>query len=87
MVSIDKTPADLWTVIPAVTVSQINQALDGHLLLVTGQAFIEWDGHQIIRHPGLAASLGVHEDQIFGVFQDSQRDDVVLHQPRRDAAR
>ena len=57
-------------VIPAVSVSQINQALDGHLLLVTGQAFIEWDGHQIIRHPGLAASLGVHDDQIFGVFQD-----------------
>ncbi len=57
-------------VIPAVSVSQINQALDGHLLLVTGHGFMEWDGHQIIRHPGLAASLGVHEDQIFGVFQD-----------------
>jgi signal transduction histidine kinase/ligand-binding sensor domain-containing protein len=57
--------------IPAVSVNRIAQALNGHLLLITGQGFLEWDGHQIIRHPGVAASLGVHEDQIFGVFQDS----------------
>jgi ligand-binding sensor domain-containing protein len=56
--------------IPAVSINRIAQALDGHLLLVTGQGFIEWDGQRIIRHPGLAASLGVHEDQIFQVFQD-----------------
>jgi signal transduction histidine kinase/ligand-binding sensor domain-containing protein len=56
--------------IPAVSINRIAQALDGHLLLVTGQGFIEWDGQRVIRHPGLAASLGVHEDQIFQVFQD-----------------
>jgi len=57
-------------VIPALSVNRIAQALDGNLLLITGQGFIERDGRQIIRHPGLAASLGVHDDQIFQVFQD-----------------
>lgn len=40
------------------------------MLLITGRGFIEWDRHKLIEHPGLAASLGVHEDQIFNVFQD-----------------
>jgi ligand-binding sensor domain-containing protein len=57
-------------VIPGLSINRIAQALDGHLLLVTGQGFLEWDGKEIIRHPGLAASLGVHDDQIFQVFQD-----------------
>jgi signal transduction histidine kinase/ligand-binding sensor domain-containing protein len=57
-------------VIPAVSVSRIAEASNGHLLLVTDQGYIEWDGHRILRHPGLAAGLGVHEDQIFEVFQD-----------------
>jgi len=57
-------------VIPAVSVSRIAVATNGHLLLVTDQGYIEWDGHRIVRHPGLAASFGVHEDQIFAVFQD-----------------
>jgi len=57
-------------VIPALSIGRIDEALDGHLLLITGQGFIDWDGHQILRHPGLAAGLGVHEDEIFGVFQD-----------------
>jgi signal transduction histidine kinase/ligand-binding sensor domain-containing protein len=58
-------------VIPAVSVSRIAVAANGHLLLITDHGYIEWDGHRIIRHPGLAASFGVHEDQIFEVFQDS----------------
>jgi signal transduction histidine kinase/ligand-binding sensor domain-containing protein len=57
-------------VIPALSINRIAQAFDGHLLLVTGQGFLEWDGRGIVRHPGLAASLGVHDDQIFQVFQD-----------------
>jgi signal transduction histidine kinase/ligand-binding sensor domain-containing protein len=57
-------------VIPAVSVNRIAEASNGHLLLVTDQGYIEWDGHRIVRHPGLAAGLGVHEDQIFEVFQD-----------------
>jgi len=58
------------SVISALSVNRIAEALDGHLLLITGRGFIEWDGHTIIDHPGLAVSLGVHDDQIFNVFQD-----------------
>jgi signal transduction histidine kinase/ligand-binding sensor domain-containing protein len=57
-------------VIPALSVNRIAEALDGHLLLITQRGFIEWDGHRIIEHPGLAASFGVHDDQIFNVYQD-----------------
>lgn len=57
-------------VIPALSVNRIAQGSNGNLLLTTAQGFIEWDGRQIIRHPGLAASLGVHDDQIFQVYQD-----------------
>ena len=58
------------SVISALSVNRIAESLEGHLLLITGRGFVEWDGHAIIEHPGLAASLGVHEDQIFNVFQD-----------------
>ncbi|HEX3660145.1 MAG TPA: two-component regulator propeller domain-containing protein [Acidobacteriaceae bacterium] len=56
--------------IPAVSVSSISEALDHHLLIVTGRKFIEWDGSKVIDHPGLAARLGVHDGQIFSVFED-----------------
>src|SRR6267154_2535834 len=58
------------SVISALSVNRIAESLDGHLLLITGRGFVEWDGHAIIEHPGLAASLGVHDDQIINVFQD-----------------
>jgi len=57
-------------VISALSVNRIAESLDGHLLLITGRGFIEWDGDRIIEHPGLAAGLGVHDNQIFNVFQD-----------------
>jgi signal transduction histidine kinase/ligand-binding sensor domain-containing protein len=58
------------SVISALSVNRIAESLDGHLLLITGRGFVEWDGHKIVEHPRLAASLGVHDDQIFNVFQD-----------------
>jgi signal transduction histidine kinase/ligand-binding sensor domain-containing protein len=58
------------SVISALSVNRIAESLDAHLLLITGRGFVEWDGHRMIEHPGLAASLGVHDDQIFNVFQD-----------------
>ncbi len=58
------------SVISATSVNRIAESLDGHLLLITGRGFVEWDGHRIVEHPGLAASLGVHDDQIINVSQD-----------------
>jgi signal transduction histidine kinase/ligand-binding sensor domain-containing protein len=51
-------------------VYRINQALNGNLLVIGGGKLLEWDGHRIIPHPGLAASLGVNELQIYQAFQD-----------------
>jgi signal transduction histidine kinase/ligand-binding sensor domain-containing protein len=57
--------------VPTLYIVRITEALNGNLLLITDRGFIEWDGRKVIEHPGLAASLGVHEDQIFNVFQDA----------------
>jgi signal transduction histidine kinase/ligand-binding sensor domain-containing protein len=57
-------------VTPASPIMRIAQALNGHLLLITDRSFVEWDGNRLITHPGLAASLGVAESEIFNVFQD-----------------
>jgi ligand-binding sensor domain-containing protein len=57
-------------VIQELPIFRISEATDGHLLLITSRGFLEWDGRRIIEHPGLAASLGVRDDEIFDVFQD-----------------
>jgi signal transduction histidine kinase/ligand-binding sensor domain-containing protein len=51
-------------------VSRIAEARNGNLLLIAGDQFLEWDGHQIVQHPGLAASLGVRDREIYEAFQD-----------------
>lgn len=57
-------------VLQSISISRINQALNGRLLLTTGGGFVEYDGKGIVKHPGLGNLLGVHDDQIFDVFQD-----------------
>jgi len=51
-------------------VSRISEALNGNLLVIGGKEFVEWNGQQVIRHPGLAASLGIHDEDIYQAFQD-----------------
>jgi ligand-binding sensor domain-containing protein/signal transduction histidine kinase len=51
-------------------VNRLAEASNGHLLVVTDQRFLEYDGNRVIEHPGLAGRLGVPDDQIFNVFQD-----------------
>jgi ligand-binding sensor domain-containing protein/signal transduction histidine kinase len=58
-------------VLPSVYVSRIHQGLDGRLLLITGNEFMEYAGGRTIEHPGLGARFGVHDDQIFDVFQSA----------------
>lgn len=53
-------------------VSRIRQALDGRLMLITGNGLVEYDEHGATDQPGLGARLGVHDNQIFDVFQDAQ---------------
>jgi ligand-binding sensor domain-containing protein len=52
-------------------VGRINQALNGRLMLITSGGFVEYDGKEIIRHTGFGTQFGVHDNQIFDVFQDS----------------
>ena len=56
----------------SIYVSRIKQALDGTLLVITGSGLLNYDGHAAAYHPGLGARFGVHDDQIFDVFQDAQ---------------
>jgi ligand-binding sensor domain-containing protein/signal transduction histidine kinase len=51
-------------------VSRIRQAVNGQLMLITSSGFLEYDGREIIRHPGFGSQFGVRDDQIFDVFQD-----------------
>lgn len=60
-------------VIPQDSVSRIEEDSDGHLLIIAGQKFVEWNGARTISHPELQARLGVAAAQIFHVFQDRSR--------------
>lgn len=55
---------------PRVSTHQITEAPDGHLLVITGEGFIEFAGSEVVPHPRLAAQLGVKENEIFDVLRD-----------------
>ena len=59
------------SVIPGLVVVRMEEASNGHLLVITSQGFLEWDGSRAIPHPELAAQLGVKTDKIFHVLEDS----------------
>ncbi len=58
------------TVIPRVSINRIEESADGHMLIVTGQGFVELDGTRIVEHPGLAEQLGIRPDAFYQVFED-----------------
>lgn len=51
-------------------IGQIEEASDGHLLVVVGGRFVEWDGARIVEHPELAVRLGVGDHEFFQVVRD-----------------
>ena len=51
-------------------IGQIEEASDGHLLVVAGLKFVEWDGTRIVEHPELAVRLGIGDHDFFRVIQD-----------------
>src|SRR5262249_44425031 len=60
----------LETVIPNVRVNRIEESIDGHLLVVSDQGFIELEGTRVVQHPGLSDQPGTDPDRFFHVFQD-----------------
>jgi signal transduction histidine kinase/ligand-binding sensor domain-containing protein len=59
------------SVMPGLYVARIEEASDGHLLVITSKGFMEWDGSQVVSHPELATQLGVKSTEIFDVIEDS----------------
>jgi signal transduction histidine kinase/ligand-binding sensor domain-containing protein len=55
---------------PRVPTHQIEEAPDGHLLVINDQGFLELAGSEILPHPQLAAQLGVNDNEIFDVLKD-----------------
>ena len=60
------------TVLARGFISRTEESSDGHLLIISGQGFIELDGTRVVEHPGLSDQLGVHPDELFHVFEDRQ---------------
>jgi len=57
-------------VIPRLSIYRIEEASNGHLLVITSEGFVEWDGSHVVRHPELAKQLGVRTGEIFHVLED-----------------
>ena len=59
------------SIIPGMAVQKIEEASNGHLLLMTEHGFLETDGSQPVPHPDLEAQLGVKTTEVYHVFEDS----------------
>lgn len=57
---------------PRVLTSRIEEAPDGHLLVMNAEGLMELAESEVVPHPQLAAQLGVTENEIFDVLKDHQ---------------
>lgn len=55
-----------------VATREIEEAPDGHLLVIIDEGFVEIAGSEILPHPKLADQLGVKAKEIFHVLRDSR---------------
>ncbi len=58
------------TALENVSVSRIEEASSGHLLIITSEGFVEWDGARLVKHPDLPARLDIPTNKIFHVMED-----------------
>src|SRR6202162_3974679 len=59
-------------VIPRLGIYRIEEASSGHLLIITSEGFVEWDGERAVPHPEVAVQLGVKTDEVFHVLEDKR---------------
>ena len=59
------------SVIPRLGIFRIEEASNGHLLVITAEGFAEWDGDRAVPHPEVASQLDVKTDEVFHVLEDS----------------
>jgi len=57
-------------VLQNVSVSRIEEASSGHLLIITSEGFVEWDGARLVKHPDLPTRLDIPTNKIFHVMED-----------------
>ncbi len=57
-------------VLPGEVINRIEGTPDGHLLIVTQQRFVEWDGTHIVEQAAVASQLSIRRDEYLHVFQD-----------------
>lgn len=55
---------------PRVSTTQIQEAPDGHLLVVNTEGLMEIAGSDVVTHPQLAGQLGVKNNEIYDVLKD-----------------
>src|SRR5215207_312138 len=55
---------------PRIATHQIQEAPDGHLLVMNADGFMELAGSEVVPHPGLASQLGIKDTAIFDVLKD-----------------
>jgi signal transduction histidine kinase/ligand-binding sensor domain-containing protein len=58
-------------IMPGLEIFRIEEALNTHILAATSAGFVEWDGSRTIKHPEIAAELGVKPGDVFQVLEDS----------------
>jgi signal transduction histidine kinase/ligand-binding sensor domain-containing protein len=58
--------------LPQVEVRNIEESINGDLLVITSLGFIVWNGSRAMPQSELAAQLGLRVDQIFHVFEDKR---------------
>ncbi|MCU1235765.1 MAG: hypothetical protein JWP63_3732, partial [Candidatus Solibacter sp.] len=59
------------SVIPRLGIYRIEEASNGHLLVITSEGFMEWDGERAVPYPEIAVQLGVKAKEVFHVLEDS----------------
>ncbi|HKR12912.1 MAG TPA: two-component regulator propeller domain-containing protein, partial [Pyrinomonadaceae bacterium] len=62
--------AQFVTVGPRVLTRRIQEASDGHLLVINAEGFMEVAGSEVVPHPQLTRQLGVTDREIFDVLRD-----------------
>ena len=60
------------SIIPRLAIGRIEEASNGHLLVITSQGFMEWDGSRAVQDLELPAQLGVKADRIYHVLEDGR---------------
>ncbi len=72
-------------VIPRLAILRSEEASNGHLLVITSEGFMEWDGERTVPRPEVAVQLAVKTDEVFHVLEDSHG--VTWFCTRRGVAR